>query len=289
MEVLVISIPLALRHPDCVVVCVDLDRRRLDQLVSTAMAATGNVASYNGQHRQEEMEPTAIPNLFTFHGGAESYQGTLDLAVALHLCGEATDMVLQLAATTTAKCVVAAPCCVGITSSAVSDPNRSKATGQDQLTIVYPQSQAFRNVLSQHQHDGSIDWNALAKAADYSDIEQVRSARNAVRRTAKALLETDRRRVLEETHGWRTRLTRMEPWEATPKNDILIAWDPTYYHDSAEGPLGPNRSMRRVRRTSPGPRNICTVYRSPATLHYQQRRWQTTTNRFSSTAVHPKR
>ena len=81
----------------------------------------------------------------------------------------------------------------------------------------------------------------MAKAADYSDIEQVRSSRNAVPRTAKALLETDRRRVLEETHGWRTRLARMELWEATPKNDILIARDPTYYHDSAEGPLGPEQ------------------------------------------------
>ena len=88
------------------------------------------------------------------HGPAETAQ-ILDqadafavLAVALHLCGEATDVVLQLAATTAAKCVVAAPCCVGKTSCTVYDPNRWKATGQDQLTIDYPQSQAFRNVLS---------------------------------------------------------------------------------------------------------------------------------------------
>ena len=67
------------------------------------------------------------------------------------------------------------------------------------------------------------DWNALAKAADYSNVNEFRSSRNASRRTAKALLETDRRLFLEE-NMYTTALMKMFPLHCSPKNDILVAW-----------------------------------------------------------------
>jgi hypothetical protein len=108
---------------------------------------------------------------------------------------------------------------VGKLSAKKKNPYIFLANGTNTPTVTYPQSTIFCQFL-----DNETDWNALAKAADYGDMEESRTCRNAARRTAKALLETDRRLFLEEVYSFRTALTRMDPWEATPKNDILMAW-----------------------------------------------------------------
>ena len=80
----------------------------------------------------------------------------------------------------------------------------------------------------------SVD--ALAKAADYNDIQYIRTCRNASRRTAKALLEFDRLLFMKEKFGFDdVVLTRMTPWEASPKNDILLGW----FNDSKKSISGP--------------------------------------------------
>jgi hypothetical protein len=75
-----------------------------------------------------------------------------------------------------------------------------------------------------NNHDDDNDWNMLARAADYSCMPESRTSRNAARRTAKALIETDRRLQLQQVAGYQTALVCMDPWECTPKNDILLAW-----------------------------------------------------------------
>lgn len=247
-----LSIPLALLLPACTIVCVDLGGRSLELLhAKAAQCVKENELSSSQQqfisdkavHHQRQSccyrRPTAIPNLFTCHGAAEAWNcQTFDMAVALHLCGEATDVVLRLAGRASASAIVAAPCCVGKLQSNTStrNPYIYQATGSNTPTVAYPQSRQFCELIGggQQQHQQQDDsttnnsnnsnWNALAKAADYSDTAECRTSRNAARRTAKALLETDRRLYLQETFGYATALTRMEPWEATPKNDILVAW-----------------------------------------------------------------
>lgn len=233
-----LSIPLALLFPMCRIVCVDLGERSLQLLHQKVTQCgishdkhtaiqneTSSTSTTEPQIRSAQIQATAaIPNLYTFHGAADTYPDTFDIAVALHLCGEATDVVLRMAGQQQAM-VVAAPCCVGKLSGRSRNPYIFVATGQNKPTIHYPQSQQFETVLGV-TNTMEYDWNALAQAADYSDTMECRSSRNAARRTAKALLETDRRLFLEETYAYRTALTRMEPWEATPKNDILLAWHP---------------------------------------------------------------
>jgi hypothetical protein len=173
----------------------------------------------------ENKEGGTFSNLYTFHGPLEDFHESYDVAVALHLCGEATDVCIRKSIQNKVKSMIVAPCCVGKLSQKSVNPDIFNATGQNSSAVLYPQSTLFCQVIrsnrnSQRAHD---DWDALAKAADYSNEQEFGTSRNATQRTAKALLETDRRLFLEEQH-YCTALLRMEPMDVTPKNDILVAW-----------------------------------------------------------------
>lgn len=234
-----LSIPLALLRPSCTVVCVDLSSRSLELLHDKAAHCA--CVSDPQQHPPtlpivpNIQQRTHILNLFTYHGAADTYTDQpVDVAVALHLCGEATDVVLRFAGKLQASAIVVAPCCVGKLAASAKNPYVYQATGCNIPTVQYPQSRLFRQLVVDPN-----DWNALAKAADYSSVDECRTSRNATRRTAKALLETDRRLYLQETFGYVTVLSRMEPWEATPKNDIVAAWLPPNNYNCAATPPPP--------------------------------------------------
>ena len=247
-----LGIPLALLLPDCKIIVVDFNERSISLLHEKAQKVIEEVESEQDDDRQlryskcvsnlpdTDLLPSQLDlaccgkqngilgNLFTFCGPVEKFVGEpLDLALALHLCGEATDVCLRTAIREHAAAIVVAPCCVGKLSANAFNPDVFHATGQNEATISYPQSQTFQKILSENQPGYKIqqDWNALAKAADYSDETEFRKARNASRRIAKALLETDRRLYLQSM-GYETALAKMDPLEVTPKNDILMAWRP---------------------------------------------------------------
>jgi hypothetical protein len=222
-----LGITLALHFPHCRIVVVDLGERHLKLLHEKAwrcnLERKGDAKDSNLQGASllshSELQQTAISNLYTFFGSVELYNEPFHMGIALHLCGEATDVALRLCGTTPAcQSLVFAPCCVGKLNADKKNPYVYQATGSDIPTVIYPQSSLFC------QYVGASDWNALAKAADYGDMTELRTPRNASRRAAKALLETDRRIFLEQTFGFETILTRMHPWEATPKHDIIIGW-----------------------------------------------------------------
>ena len=223
------------------------------------------------------LETTSIPNLFTFPGSVEAFGDYLrnpgnedlkvDVGIALHLCGEATDVALRTCGQIQATALVFCPCCVGKLNRKRKNPYVWQATGQNKPTVTYPQSRLFQTVLThrssqdnpQHQEKSlesfqtnggdfvkEEDWNSLVKAADYGEsttlMTQQASINNgkksfagATRRTAKALLETDRRLFLQEEYGYTTALTRMEPWDASPKNDIVLAWKPSNVNEKDIG------------------------------------------------------
>lgn len=62
----------------------------------------------------------------------------------------------------------------------------------------------------------------LASAGDFGDF--VEGDVGWWRRAAKSLLESDRMKQLGEIGGYTARLCKMVPLEASPKNDIIIAW-----------------------------------------------------------------
>jgi hypothetical protein len=265
-----LSIPLALLFPSIRIICVDLGRHSLNLLhqkafqcysstrsdSATAATATDcdcdSSVNINGDKHEtypphQEMEQvlrvTSIPNLYTYYGPVHTFvDHPFDIAIALHLCGEATDVVLELAGRKRTKAIIVAPCCVGKLSAKSHNPYIYLATGSNGPTIQYPRSNQFRNVI-QHVDD----WNALAEAADYGDTPTINTEQQndqistvdvpddnhttkqngthlSLRKVAKSLLETDRCYYLQETFGYTTLLTQMEPNDASPKNDIIVAW-----------------------------------------------------------------
>lgn len=231
-----LGIPLALLFPECCIIVVDLRKRSLDLMHQKAAVVKEEILQSYPNQRYSLKPPEfvkdssafaccggdgVLENLYSFHGPVETFTAPFDMALALHLCGEATDVAIRKAINVRAPAIVMAPCCVGKLSQKVSNPDIYHATGSNMATVSYPQSPFFCQLVTNQD-----DWDSLAKAADYSNEQEARTNRNATRRTAKALLETDRRLFLQ-AQSYKTALMRMDPWEATPKNDILVAWDPT--------------------------------------------------------------
>ena len=110
--------------------------------------------------------------------------------------------------------------CVGKLNRQKSYPYIFQATATNTPTVLYPQSLVYNTVLTPEQFD------VLAKAADYSDYSDMRKCKYASRRTAKCIIEMDRFLFMKERYKYdHTVLTKMEPFEANPRNDILIGWN----------------------------------------------------------------
>jgi len=255
-----LSLPLALLLPKCEVVLVDLKatslelvHRKAQDLIQPKKSSNAvNDDSFDNEaimsskksnvkkaKRQRPKPPGAsrdadltkhanmirqckyMPNLSTYHGSISRYaqQHDFDVGMSLHCCGEGTDIVLRACGTAKASFIVS-PCCVGKLSKQKRNPYVYHATSSNEATISYPQSKIFCQTIT-----SSEKFDTLAKAADYSEMKDIRTSRGATRRTAKALLEMDRLLYMKENFEYDdVALTRMLPWEASPKNDILIGW-----------------------------------------------------------------
>ena len=200
-----LALPLALLLPKCEVVIVDLKERSLDVAKERA-AVCGLLASAS--------------NLKTFRGSITEYNSPFDIGLALHACGEATDLVLRACGEAKAAFVTAS-CCVGKLQIAGLNPYVYQANNDNAPTVQYPQSRYYRNCLEL----SSDKFDALAKAADHA--EDSSESVNSIKRVAKLFLETDRLSYAVETYGYDRKcilLTRMEPLDSSPKNDILLGW-----------------------------------------------------------------
>ena len=96
-----------------------------------------------------------------------------------------------------------------------------QANNDNTPDVNYPQSSFFRNCLGL----SSDKFDALAKAADHAE-DGIEST-NPIKRTAKLFLEADRLASAAETYDYNRNniaLTRMEPLDSSPKNDILMGW-----------------------------------------------------------------
>lgn len=144
------------------------------------------------------------------------FASPFDIGCALHACGEASDLMMQ-------KCIAAqaafvcAPCCVGKLRSSSMNPSTFNGTGTDKSVLEYPRSQQFRAVVDQ------IDFDHLARAADFADAKD--ASIGVLRRAAKSMVELDRALLAEEC-GYATYIFRMQPAEASAKNEVLVGLPP---------------------------------------------------------------
>eukprot|EP00536_Pseudo-nitzschia_multiseries_P004260 jgi/Psemu1/187644/e_gw1.70.43.1 len=113
-----------------------------------------------------------------------------DIAIGLHCCGSFTDMVMSLAKSRGADCIVC-PCCNGAMTS--------KTT----CGYQYPRSSYIGKFMNQDEY------LSMSKAAEDSGIYE-----------AKCLIEYDRALWANE-NGYRVQLLKMSPEDCTPKHHVL--------------------------------------------------------------------
>jgi len=250
----------------------DLLHRRVDGSLADSTNGNNGSTTSTQQHQKQHnnshklpLQSTQIqtsgvlPNLSTYHGSIQTYPHNFDIGVSLHACGEASDWVLRKCLESEANFIVCS-CCCGKLRREAGNPYVFQSTGGNEKEIHYPQSKVFASLGGWDEHKALGDLNKaddnnlplvnncsnsqrsrmtsemfdeIAKAADYSELGDVRKPRNACRRAAKSLVEWDRLLFAKETiacnegvdtHESNVVLTRMVPWEASPKNDILIGW-----------------------------------------------------------------
>ena len=255
-----LAVPLALLLPQCEVVCVDLKKWSLDLLHRRVDGVVANgdgnedvedldKNTQNGQHKQPcnsniFQVSQKVPNLSSYLGSIQSYTDDFDIGISLHACGEASDCVLRKCLEKKASWVVCSCCCGKLRRDALN-PYTFQSTGGNEKEVLYPQSKTLASFMStkvennRNCDDESIRrvesakrFDEIAKAADYSELGDVRKPRNACRRAAKSLVEWDRLLYCKEydaaDNTVHVVLTRMVPWESSTKNDILMGWyDPS--------------------------------------------------------------
>ncbi|KAL3667154.1 hypothetical protein V7S43_008093 [Phytophthora oleae] len=178
-----VALPLACLFPQCTFVLLDKKEPSL------AIA-------------EERIAAAQLTNVEIFCGFIDDYRKPFDVGIALHACGEATDMVMQKCLAERAAYVLA-PCCVG----------KIKLS-----ELAYPRSAALATELSRTEYE------VLAKAADFGHSSSAAVAHTEInrrRRRCKTLLESDRNMRAEEAQ-YDTFMFVMHPPTATPKNDVLV-------------------------------------------------------------------
>eukprot|EP01039_Chlorochromonas_danica_P010880 gene10879-12094_t len=175
-----LALPLAMIYPEVDFVLIDFKEESIARAHSRLAASE-------------------LTNVEVILGDIREFRLPFDLGIALHACGSASDIVLNLCMHQRASFLLC-PCCIGKVLS-----NRKTAL-----------SAAFQQKLSQKQ------FRHLAKAADSHHNTTESGDMVAIRRKCKLLLERDRCLLAEEAN-YTTAMTQMQAW-ASPKRDIIYGW-----------------------------------------------------------------
>ena len=211
-----LCLPLAFLFPQCRFTAVDMKPQSMDILLRRAREA-------------------GLTNVAGVCGRIEEFEEPLDVSLALHACGQATDFALWQAERWRAAYIVC-PCCIGKlkhrsapVGCGVTDVNYAGdvtqcAPSQCAPCVTHPRSDWLFGVLGGAGQ--AEEWFGLmAKVGDISH-GQAHSrgcflpGSEAIARACKAHLEADRGRRMEEV-GFRVALTRLLQAELTGKGELL--------------------------------------------------------------------
>jgi len=141
-----------------------------------------------------------LSNVVVVQSNLDYFVGEFDLGMALHACGVATDLVLQMCFKNRAD-FVCCPCCYG----GIKDCHQ----------VSYPRSSKFKSVFSD---DHSRYFN-LAHAADQTHKEQ--NAKTKQGYFCMDVIDTDRK-LFAESCGYKVHLGKLQPVTCTNKNNLLV-------------------------------------------------------------------
>eukprot|EP00301_Raphidiophrys_heterophryoidea_P024056 c7689_g1_i1.p1 GENE.c7689_g1_i1~~c7689_g1_i1.p1 ORF type:complete len:369 (+),score=87.92 c7689_g1_i1:77-1108(+) len=210
-----IAIPLAKKFPNCQFVLLDMKE------TSIAIA-------------HMRVRQAGVQNVRVVQGLVQDWNERFDVGIALHACGEVTDMVQEVCVKWGASYVLG-PCCVGKIQNS---------------KLRYPRSRAFSLLLS------GREYSAIAAAGDLGHSDegdtlqpqhttktQSNSSDEAQlrRRVCKAFVELDRNLFARETkhNPYITCLMLMEPQSCTPKNDMMVGWPRSLFERAVYTPPVP--------------------------------------------------
>ncbi|KAK3928762.1 Glutathione S-transferase C-terminal domain-containing protein-like protein [Frankliniella fusca] len=151
------------------------------------------------QRAVNRIEKLKLDNVQVVQGNIDYFQGKFDIGIALHACGVASDIVLQLCESKRAAFVVC-PCCYGSIQSG--------------HTVSYPRSKLFRNSSL-----GPKDYLVLGHCADQTHGEE--GLKTAQGNQCMAGIDTDRL-LHSQDAGYVVHLSKMNPTSCSPKNNLLV-------------------------------------------------------------------
>jgi len=176
-----LSIPMAYRFPECRFILVEKNP----------------VPVEIGRKR---IADSGIKNIEFYNGYIQDFHLDFDLGVALHACGEATDLA-QIRCLEKGAAYILCPCDIGYIQNSA---------------LKYPRSSIFSQVLTE------AEYRVLAGTADWTcwDFDSEQGRRGKV---CMGYIDLDRNLAAEEA-GYNTHLFTTYPRESTPKNDIICGY-----------------------------------------------------------------
>lgn len=153
-----------------------------------------------------------LTNVQTFHGDFRDFKRPFDLGLAVHLCGEATDLCMERCFEMRASFVLV-PCCVGKIASVVEQQLKhggDDAHRADGFTVTYPRSEWLKARMETEMYLN------CTRSADFS--EKVGTRRGQM---SKQLIDIDRAKSAQE-RGYAVSVGRLEPVECSRKHDIIV-------------------------------------------------------------------
>jgi len=156
----------------------------------------------NGESLQRGVERTkklGLTNCHFFQGNIDYFRGSFDIGVSVHACGVATDLVLKMCVDNRAD-FVSCPCCYGKL--------------QENHVLSYPRSKLFVD-----KNPTLENYVVLGHTADQTHFTNDKHLQGA---WAMDVIDTDRLHMALEAGYAEVKLTKLEPQDCTPKNNLLI-------------------------------------------------------------------
>lgn len=155
---------------------------------------------------------SGLTNVTPFLGDVMDYKNPFDVGIAIHLCGEATDLAMKSCIANRASFVLV-PCCVGKIHKVVQSQIDANVETPD-----YPRSSWLKSKLPM------TDYLSLTRVADFSDGGG-EGSHSEVAEKSKVLIDMDRARRGEE-EGYKMQVGKLEPRTCSVKNDIIVGQAP---------------------------------------------------------------
>ncbi|HGJ65422.1 TPA: methyltransferase domain-containing protein, partial [bacterium] len=143
---------------------------------------------------------SGLKNIEFFNGYIQDFHKKFDFGIAIHACGEATDLA-QIRCFENNAPYILCPCDIGYIQNSSLD---------------YPRSSLFSKLITREEY------NVLASVADWTSWDfDGKQAKNG--KLCMGYISYDRNLSAEEI-GYETYLFTTYPREATPKNDIICGY-----------------------------------------------------------------